>query len=138
VGVKPDIEAKADSALVVAHLDALNKLLEKETDEKRRNKYRWAIDGVRTMKEPAAVAKAILQSYAGKYGKKVIHYENGELLYEFIGTIAKSRMIPISEDYFLVENSDDFRVRFKKEKNKIVSFEEIFDDGYIIENKKEQ
>jgi len=136
VGVKPDIEAKADNALYAAHLDALNKLLEKESDEKRRKKYRWAIDGVKAMEEPATVAKAILQSYAGEYGRKAVYYENGELLYEFKGMIEKRRMTPISENYFLIENSDDFRVRFIKEKDAIVGFEEIFDDGYIIENKK--
>ncbi len=137
VGVKPDIEANADTALYAAHLDALKKLMEKETHENRRNKYRWAIDGVKAMKEPASVAKTILQSYAGKYGRKVIYYENGELFYEFKDIISKRRMMPISENYFLIENSDDFRVRFIKEKDAIVGFEEIFDDGYIIKNQKE-
>lgn len=137
VGVKPDIEASADTALYTAHMDALNKLMEKEDDEKRRDKYQWAIDGVRAIKEPALVASAILKSYEGKYGKKAIYYEKGELFYEFKDVLSKRRLVPISDNYFLIENSDDFRIRFVKEKDTVWGFEEIFDAGYVIKTKKE-
>jgi hypothetical protein len=46
-------------------------------------------------------------------------------------------MLPIKENYFLIDNHDDFRIVFKKEKDNVVGLEEIFDDGYIIKDVKD-
>lgn len=78
-----------------------------------------------------------MQSYAGKYGRKTISYENGDLSYPFKDVISKSRMLPITESYFIINNYDDFKIIFDKEKGKVLGVEEIFDDGFIIKNIKE-
>jgi hypothetical protein len=136
VGVKPDIEVKEDKALQVAHMQALKKLAEAAADENTKMRYRWAYDGVNARNNPVSVAKNILQSYAGKYRNRTISYENGKLYYQYRGR-SKRKMVPISESYFIVENYDFFRVRFRKEKGVVVGFEEILTDGRIIKNYKE-
>ncbi|NIM12512.1 MAG: hypothetical protein GTO45_10440 [Candidatus Aminicenantes bacterium] len=136
VGVKPDIEVKEDKALKVAHMEALKKLVEGTTDENTKMRYQWAYDGVNARNNPVSVAESILQSYVGKYRNRTISYENGKLYYRYRERL-KRKMIPISDSYFLVENYDFFRVRFKKEKDVVVGFEEIFTNGRIIKNYKE-
>ena len=44
VGVKPDVEAPAQQALKVAYLDALNKLLAKASDQRRKGQIKSAIE----------------------------------------------------------------------------------------------
>jgi hypothetical protein len=136
VGVKPDIAVSSDSAFFVAHLEALKKLSQEDTSEKSKKRYQWAIDGVMARNNPVNIKKSILQSYAGKYGNKVILYESGDLYYQYKDIISKSKMLPITENYFFINNHDDFRILFKKEKGNVVGFDVIFDDGYTIKNDK--
>jgi hypothetical protein len=55
------------------------------------------------------------------------------LYYQYKGR-TKRRMLPVREDYFVVENYDFFRVRFTKEKDKVTGLEEIFTDGSVMKN----
>jgi len=137
IGVEPDIHVDAESALFTAHLEALKKLSQNDLNEKNKKKYQWAIDGVIARNNPINIKDSVLQSYAGKYGRKTIYYKNGDLYYQLSDIISKSKMLPITDNYFLINNHDDFRIVFKKEKGSIVGLEEIFDDGYIIKNAKE-
>ena len=41
------------------------------------------------------------------------------------------KMTAISENYFMVEIYDYFRVRFIKEKNSVIGFEQVYDDGRV-------
>lgn len=134
-GVEPDIEVDADKALQVAHLEALKTLQKETTDDATKMKYQWVFDGLNAKNNPVSVDRNILQSYTGGYRDRIISYENGELYYKW-GKRPKSRMIPISDCYFILENYDYFRIRFKKEEGKVVSLEEIFANGRIINNKK--
>jgi hypothetical protein len=130
VGVKPDIEVEAERALHVAHLDALETLVENAADSKEKRYYRWMIDGVKGRSSPAPVSEEILQPYAGRYGDRTISYENGELYYQR-GDRAKLRMIPVSKDFFLVDVYDHLRVRFLKEKGTVVGIEQVYVDGTV-------
>jgi hypothetical protein len=116
VGVEPDIIVNADSALFIAHLEILKKLSQNDNDENHKKKYQWAMDGVIARNNPIDIKDSVLQSYTGKYGNKTIYYENGDLYYQFSDIISKSKMLPITEDYFLINNHDDFRIMFKKRK----------------------
>jgi len=132
VGVKPDIESAPEEALAVAHMDALKKLTA-AADNETREKYQWALDGVQAVYEPVTLSENILQTYAGNYGTRDVHYEDGELYYQYKGR-TKRRMLPVRENYFIVENYDFFRVRFTKEKGKVTSLEELFTDGSVMRN----
>ena len=130
IGVKPHIEIDSKNALTVAHIEALNKLVKIETDEKEKKKLKWIIDGLNARRNAVNVDESILISYAGKYGDRTIYYENGGMYYQY-GDRSKMKMIVISENYFIVEIYDYFRVRFIKENNSVIGFEQIYDDGGV-------
>ena len=136
VGVAPDIEVASEKALNVAHMEALKKLKEETTNEKIKDKYQWAIDGVRAINNPLYVNDSILQSYVGKYGNRNIYFENKKLCYQYKKR-SKRIMFAITEEYFLVEGYDFFRVKFIKEKDTVVGFDEIYTDGDVVKNYKE-
>jgi hypothetical protein len=133
VGIKPDIETAPEEALAVAHMDVLKKLTAAAVDKEVKEKYQWALDGVQAVYEPVTLSENMLQTYAGNYGTRDVHYEVGELYYQYKGR-TKRRMLPVREDYFVVENYDFFRVRFTKEKDKVTGLEEIFTDGSVMKN----
>jgi len=128
VGVKADIEVDARQALHIGHMEALRTLSKMATDEDDRSRYAWIMDGLDARNSPAPVAQDILQSYAGTYGSRTIHYENGGLLYQY-GDRSKMRMIPISENLFLVDVYDNIRVRFIRERSRVVGFEQLRSNG---------
>lgn len=133
IGVKPDIETAAEKALDVAHLHALRKLSETTADEEVNDKYQWALDGARAIYEPLSLPKDLLQKYAGNYGTRDVYFEDGMLYYQYKQR-AKRRMLPVREDYFVIQDYDFFRVKFTIEENKITSLEEIFTDGSVMRN----
>jgi C-terminal processing protease CtpA/Prc len=129
-GVKPDIEADVVEALHVAHIAALEKLAEGATDRETKDKYHWALDGVRAVYEPFPIPSETLLSYVGNYGTRDITSAEGELYYQYKGR-TKRKMMAVSSDYFVVENYDFFRVRFTRKNNRVVALQEIFTDGSI-------
>jgi hypothetical protein len=131
IGVKPDIETATEKAVEVAHIDALRKLSETAVENDVKEKYQWALDGVRAVYEPVSLPDNVSQAYAGNYGTRNVYYEDGVLYYQYKDR-TKRRMVPVREDYFVVENYDFFRVRFTKDKGAITSLEEIFTDGSVI------
>lgn len=130
VGVKPHIEVEANDAFSVAHFKALQELVKSEEDENEKNRYLWIIDGLNARNNPVSVDESVLKSHAGKYGGRTIYYEKGELYYQY-GDRSKMRMIPVSENYFLVEVYDYLRVRFLVENDSVVGIEQVYDDGRV-------
>jgi hypothetical protein len=130
VGVNPHIEIDSENALNSAHIEALNELVKTEVDEKEKKKYKWIIDGLNAKRHYVEVDESILLSYAGKYGDRTIYYENGDMYYQY-GDRSKMKMIAISENYFIVEIYNHFRVRFIKENNSIIGLEQVYDDGGV-------
>lgn len=135
-GIKPDIEVDSEKALDVAHLKLLLKLKAESTDETIQSKYQWAIDGLNAIDNPITVTEEILQSYGGKYGNRVIYYEDKTLYYQYKRR-TKRKMFAISNEYFLVEGYDFFRVKFMKEKDEVNGINEIYDDGTTTKLTKE-
>ncbi|UCF71174.1 MAG: S41 family peptidase [candidate division WOR-3 bacterium] len=129
-GVKPDVEVGVLEALETAHMDALEKLAESATREEIKDRYRWALDGVRAVYEPLSIPSEILESYVGNYGTRKVTSVEGELYYQYKDR-AKRKMMAVASDYFVVENYDFFRVKFIKKNNEVSVLREIFTDGSI-------
>jgi hypothetical protein len=108
-GVEPHIEVPQDQALARAHLEALRKLREEETDEERLLALDWAIDGLEAQSGPAAVDESILASYAGAYGPRKLTFENGMLYYQREPNPVM-QAIPMSPTLFRFEGLDYFRL----------------------------
>ncbi len=133
IGVKPDIEAAAEKALDVAHIDALRTLIETTVEKEVKDKYQWALDRVRAVCEPVLLPEDVLQTYVGNYGTRDVYFEDSVLYYQYKKR-TKRRMLPVRKDYFVIEDYDFFRVRFTRDKGKITTLEEIFTDGSVVRN----
>jgi hypothetical protein len=131
VGVQPDIAAEASSALAIAHLEAVKDLAAKTGDEKERAFLRWTIDGIKAKERPFPAAPALLRSYAGSYGDRVILFEGNGLFFQRGGR-AKLKMIPMAEGLFLVETLDQLRLRFAREAQGNWRLEAQYDDGRVV------
>lgn len=134
-GVKPHVEVAADKALEVAEMKALEYLAKKATDESLKFRYNWALTNKKAMMNPVTVKPSVLKSYVGTYEVRNITMENGQLMYQRENR-GKHKLIPISENEFLVGNISYFRIRFIKENNKVVALEGLYDNGRSDKNLK--
>ena len=110
IGINPDIDVETKDAKKTAHIKALEKLMSKTTDEEELEKYQWALDGV-TADYDKMTDKNIIKKYVGNYSKIKIVNENGILYYQDREGPAL-KMIPVSDNYFVVEGIDYFRIKF--------------------------
>jgi hypothetical protein len=109
VGVKPDVEVEATLALDTAHLMALKKIREKETDEDRQFAIDWAIVSLEAKTNPVSVDDATLAKYAGRYGPRTLTFEDGVLYYARDGR-PRLRTVPLTDHLFMLEGIDVFRL----------------------------
>ena len=68
-----------------------------------------------------------LAAYAGRYGIRTLRVEAGGLIYQRDGSDA-SRLIPIGPDLFAFPDTPDIRVKFRREGDKVVGFDQITSD----------
>ncbi len=131
IGIKPDIETESEKALEVAHLEALKLLASKTNDAGRKRKYGWAMEGIAARARAFLVQKSILRSYEGAYRDYQLSVAGGVLGFRRGGR-ARMRMIPMAEDVFMVEDLDYLRMKFVREKGRIVGLELIYNDGRVV------
>ncbi len=136
-GVEPNVNVSSDRALETAQVLAMKKLSEKEKDPKFKRYYLWMHEMYKTRLNPVNISKEILKSYVGIFGPRRITLEDGSLFYQREGR-AKMKMIPISEDYFMFNEIDNFRLKFLKEGNKVVAVEGYTADGPTDKHLKEK
>jgi hypothetical protein len=122
VGVEPDVKVSADKALDTALAMASKALAEKEKNPSFKANYQWQHDNYEAVLNPVTIDAATLQSYAGTYGPRTITLEGGSLYYQREGR-PKMKMIPIADDYFMLDGIDYFRLKFLKEEGRVVAVE---------------
>jgi len=127
IGVEPDVKVTSDRALETAQVSAIKKLSEKEEDPKFKRYYLWIYEEYKSRLNPLTISVDVLKSYVGTYGPRMITFEDGSLFYQREGR-TKMKMIPISDDYFMFNELDYFRLKFLKENNKVSGVE-----GYTAE-----
>ena len=120
VGVEPDILVAAEEALVVAHLQVLEDLLDAETDEHRKARLTWDHQGVLATREPVGLDASRLAGYQGSYGSYTVRLEGSELYLTSGRT--RYRLHPMGEHLFAAEGLDRYRFRFS------VSESGVFDE----------
>lgn len=123
VGILPDIES--NKAKRTAHLKALEKLIKTATNKTAIDKYQWALDGLIASYENIDTKN--INRYVGDYDKIKIIYKDGKLYYQNKERPV-NKLIPISENYFVVEGVDYFRLKFIESKRTIV-LKQIFTFG---------
>jgi hypothetical protein len=135
VGVKPHIEVPQENALTTAHLKALEKLAANTKDKNDKFRYEWHAESLKAKLDPAEVEPEILKSYTGKYGPRTITFESGELYYQRTGR-PKYRLIPLSNDLFMLKEIDYFRLKIIKEDGVVKGVMGMYDDGTTDKNLK--
>ena len=132
VGVRPDIEVPADEALAAAHLEAMNMLIERSTDEEVRRILEWDIVEVLAHAEPMDWTPKAMSAYTGIYGapKYAISVDDGELCWHYSADEVHN-LVPLNADVFEFADDDEIRLRvFRDEAGAVSSFQLIYSDGY--------
>jgi hypothetical protein len=134
-GITPDIKVPQEKALDVAHLTALEKLLEKAKDPQRQAELKWAIEGKKVLLNPVKIEEKKLKIYAGLYGPRKISMEKGELYYQRENR-PRYKLIPMGNHWFMLDGLDNFRIQFLvDEKGKSTELVGYYSSGSMDSNK---
>ncbi len=109
-GIEPHFSVPQEDALDKAHGMALEKLIEKTDDARRKTALSWALDGLKAKTDPIKIDLLVLKKYTGKYTRGEIKLEDGQLYFDTGST--KITLIPLTETYFILEGQSDVRVEF--------------------------
>lgn len=130
-GVQPDTVAPAGMELEKAYLSALETIMAANDPETDTFTVHWQMALLRSQLEPPTISETVLQSYAGNYGRRIVRYENGRLLYQGRAGIEPAVLLPVDETTFRFDEVDYFRVRFVKDKDgRVTGLKGLYNDGY--------
>ena len=133
-GVTPDIEVPAADALDRAQLEALRKIRERTTDERRLAGLNWAIEGLEAAGTQVMIDPALMQKYAGQYQDRKIFIEDGTLTYQR-GENPQMKMLAMSPTLFRFDEIDYFRLEVvSDDSGKPVKLVGHYDDGHTDES----
>lgn len=120
VGVKPDMEIPECKALDKAYLLALEKMIRTSPDESKKKELEWYRMITLERCKDEMISSSDLDEYAGEYEElKFLVIDNR--LYWHQGEGEDFALEPISRDHFLFDDSDDYVVRFVRNKEGLVS-----------------
>ncbi len=114
MGVVPDIETPAEEALRVAHLHALETLIEASADDMSRAYYQWEYETAQAHYQPYVVND--VSAYVGDYQGRQIIEENGMLVYH--SPRMHQTLTPIAEHVFAL--GDEVRIRFADDQMQLI------------------
>jgi hypothetical protein len=134
-GVSPHIEVPAGEALDVAHMKALETLMDKNKDQDLKAFYEWPLAELNLKTDPVTLDAKTLKSFAGNYGPRMVTFENDALFYQR-GTGTKYELFPYSDNEFMLKGLDSFRIRFLAEGNKVIALQGLYDSGQTDKNAK--
>jgi hypothetical protein len=129
-GVAPDVQVPADKALEAAHLEALRKLRAQAQDEREKQRRAWQIQKLEALAAPVTLSAEVLKSFAGRYGRGTLLFENGSLWYQWRVDGPKLRAVPMSADTLMLDEVDHVRFRIEKDASgKVTGLTELTEDG---------
>jgi hypothetical protein len=121
-GVTPHIEVPADEALVVAHREALERILARTTDEQEREELAWDMVALEVQAEPIALTPEEMQACTGEYadGRYAILVKDDALYWRYTdGT--EYLMVPLAGDLFGFTDTDRHRVKIVRDDRGVVT-----------------
>jgi hypothetical protein len=128
-GVTPDIAVDADQALEIAHAAAIETLLDRSKNAKRRFRLEWAHRGLKVKQSPIVLDEKTMQRYVGTYGPRKILLDQDTLYYQRDNR-PTIQLIPLGDDWFKLQNVNYFRIRFVADKTGfITTLVGVYDDG---------
>lgn len=128
-GVTPDIKISSTKALIKAQILALDAIKNKSIDVNASQTYDWLIESLTATMDDDIINPNILTEYSGKYGERVILFENGKLYYQRNGR-QKFELTPMNDDTFMIKDIDFFRIQFiKDDSGKVTELRGLYSDG---------
>ncbi len=124
-GVLPDITCQAGSALLAAHIHALNQL--RTNDPANAAMYAWHLEPLVARSGQVTAPMQASSNFAGNYGRIGITHRQGRLFMEWMG--ATCELLPIDAHYFMTREFDFFRIRFIERKGKVEAIRVVNEDG---------
>lgn len=132
-GVSPHIEVPAGEALDVAYMKALESLTKNNKDKSLDAFYQWPLAELSLKINPVTLDAKTLKTFAGNYGPRMVIFENDTLFYQR-GSGTKYELIPYSDNEFILNGLDSFRIRFLAEGNTITALQGLYDNGRTDKN----
>lgn len=109
-------------------LKGFSNLLQADPDNKE---ARWYEEYIRGLTRQYTSKKENLQAYAGVYGERKLIFEEGKLYYQN-GNQPGREMIPVSDELFIFEGLDFFRIRIIIENDKVIAIDGVYSDGDVM------
>jgi retinol-binding protein 3 len=138
VGVQPDVPARGDRSIEVAHWEAVKGLLAKATTDSQKQGLNWVLPllELRAFGQKN-VPTARLDDYPARYEGVTISLVQGQL--SFLGASGIRRnLLALADDYFLVEDltvppENQARIRFvRNAEGKIIELQLMVRDGRVF------
>lgn len=138
IGVTPDVAAPADSALEVAHVEAVRRLAAKASDPERQRKLAWLVPLLDLgASGPRPVTPESLGSYAGTYDRATIEVDQGNAHFVGAGGVRR-RLLALTDGTFLIEDvsvppENQARLRFVLDaQGRVTGLELLAPDGRVL------
>lgn len=137
-GVEPHIKVPGESALLTAHLHAIDTLIKKSNNIESNEKLSWIRDWVQTKLNPSKIDIESATNYLGNYNKDFeIFVENGSLyLKESSSYIEypgfRSKLIPMSENLFIIDKAEFVRIQFETDKDFNIKATLLYQNGNTV------
>jgi len=127
-GIDPHFAVPSDKALDKAYWLALDSLSKKTDNEELLTEYQWIMDGLKVKTDPVKLDEKVALSYTGQYGPRKITFENGSLYYQREQR-PKMKMTPMTENLFMFDDLDYFRLEFIIKNEEAVAVVGHYDNG---------
>jgi len=135
-GVQPDLPIASDKALEQAEILALRQISDNTANEKEKLHLKWMTESLEGALNQPELSEAQLKIYVGNYEDRKVTLENGSLYYQR-NRNAKFRMTPMTDDMFMFDELESFRIIFLKDsKGKVTGLLGIYDDGHADKSKR--
>jgi hypothetical protein len=136
VGVTPDIEVPAETALETAQREILTKMIA-EADSTETFDLEWAYQDLASRLEPISLDRKQKTEYVGGYGPRKIYLEGDDLYYRREDRPAHL-LAPMEKDLFRVGDLEYFRLKFERdESGRIRRVVGLYDNGRTDFNDRE-
>lgn len=138
IGVKPDIQINADSALDAAVLNYYDFEIKNSKDSNSIKAIKWSRNMLNAKLYPFTVDTLTLKTYAGNFADRIVSFEKG-ILY-FTGRDGKkTKLIAMTKTAFKIEGADNLIIEFlPTATGDVKEFAFIFEDGFTTTCKRKE
>ena len=119
-GIRPDINISENRSLDKAYIIALEKLIKTGRDKAKLRELEWYRMIALERLKNEVISKSDLQEYIGEY-EKVKFIVKNNYLYWHQSENEEFVLIPISRDHFVFDDSEDYVLKFVRNKENIIS-----------------